>query len=255
MVNEQPRILVLDIETLPNLGYCWGRWQQDIIRFVKQTCIATFSAKWLHEKKIISRALCNYPKYKGGSYDDKKLVQELWELLNEADIVIAHNGNSFDIKVCNARFIFHGMKPPAPFKAIDTKKIFSEIARFNTNKLDDLCQLFQIGQKVKTDFDLWEGCINGDKKSWDKMVEYNERDVIMLEELYLRALPWVKDHPNLTLWTNGLCPKCGSPDVQYRGYQVTTTRVYRRFQCQDCGGWGRSVKSEKMPKALTTNCG
>jgi hypothetical protein len=248
-----PRILVLDIETLPNQAFVWGTYDQNVIRFIKQSCIATFSAKWLGDKKMISRALIDYSGYVPGSYDDQHLVRDLWELVDQADIIIAHNGNGFDFKVCNARFIFHDLKPPSPFKTIDTKKIFKEIARFNTNKLDDLCQLLGIGAKIKTDFDLWEGCINGDKKSWKLMVQYNERDVKMLEELYLKALPWVKDHPNLTLWTQGLCPKCGSHQVQYRGYQVTTTRLYRRFQCVNCGGWGRVVKCEKDVKALTTN--
>lgn len=254
-MENKPKILVLDIETFPNQSFTWGKYQQDVIRFIQQSCIATFSAKWLGEKKMISKALRDYPKYKPWSYDDKELVKDIWKLLDEADIVIAHHGVGFDFKVCTARFIFHELPPPAPYKTIDTKLIFSGITRFNTNKLDDLCQTLGIGRKIKTDFDLWEGCIKGEKKSWDLMVKYNEQDVIMLEELYLRALPYVKDHPNLTLWTNGLCPKCGSAEVQYRGYQGTTTRVYRRFQCKNCFGWGRAVKCEKSPKALTTNIG
>lgn len=252
-MDDQPKILLLDLETFPNQSYTWGHYETNVIRYIQQSCIATFSAKWLNEKKLISRALNDYPGYKPGSYDDKRLVQDLWKLIDEADIIIAHYGIGFDFKVCNARFIFHNMKPPSPFKPVDTKKIISSIAKFNTNKLDDLCQLFGLGRKLKTDFDLWEGCINGDKKSWKKMVEYNEQDVLVLEKLYLRVLPWITDHPNLTLWTKGLCPKCGSYDVQYRGYQNTTTRIYRRFQCNRCFGWGRAVKCEKLPKALTTN--
>lgn len=252
-LKTQPRILLLDIETFPNVAYVWGKYDQNVIKYLQQTCIATFSAKWLGEKGLISKALCNYPKYKPGSYNDKDLVMDLWRLLNEADIVIAHHGVAFDIKVCNARFIYYDFVPPSPYKVIDTKKIASEVAKFNSNKLDDLGDLLGFGKKIKTDFDLWEGCIKGDPTSWGKMIAYNERDVLLLEKLYLRVLPWIKNHPNLTLWTGGQCPKCGSSDVHYRGYACTLTRIYRRFQCKQCGGWGRTVKSEKTKKAETTN--
>lgn len=252
-LSKTPRILLFDIETFPNQAFVWGKYEQNVIRFIKQSCIATFSAKWLGEKKIISKGLNDYKGYKPGSYDDKEIVKELWNLLNEADIVIAHHGDAFDIKRCNERFIVHGFLPPSPYKTIDTKKIFSDVAKFNSNKLDDLGQSLGLGRKIKTDFDLWEGCINGSKKHWDLMKEYNNEDVLLLEKVYLRVLPWIKNHPNLTLWTQGNCPKCGGFNIQKRGFQIATTRVYQRFQCNDCGGWGRFVRCEKGKNSNTTN--
>jgi len=254
MVNEvkQPKILFLDIETFPNVAYVWGKWQQDVIRFLKETCIATFVAKWLGNDKIISRSLPDFKGYKPGSYDDKALVQEIWNLLNEADIVVAHNGDDFDVRTCNGRFIVHSMTPPKPFKTVDTKKVAARVARFNSNKLDDLGSLLVGERKIKTDFDLWEGCINGDKKSWDKMLSYNKKDVLLLESIYLRLRPWIKDHPNFTRGEIS-CPKCGSTKLQNRGLQVAITRTYQRYQCQNCGGWLRSVKSEKSNAAQVTN--
>jgi len=124
---EQPKILVLDIETLPNQGYTWGRWDQNVIRFTQESCVATWVAKWLGDNKIISKALPDYPGYMPGSYDDRALIQDLWNLFNEADVIIAHNGDQFDIKVATGRFILHGLKPPSPFKTIDTKKMVKEV--------------------------------------------------------------------------------------------------------------------------------
>ena len=249
----QPKILVLDIETLPNQGYTWGRWDQNVIRFTQESCIATFVSKWLGNPKIISKALPDYPGYTAGSYDDKALVQDLWNLFDEADILVAHNGDSFDIKVATGRFILHGMKPPSPFKTIDTKKMVKEVARYNSNSLDDLCGLLDLGHKIHTDFDLWAGCIKGDMKCWNQMVKYNRMDVLLLEKLYYRLAPFAKIHPNLTFWTGGKCPKCGSDNVQYRGIARCITRVYRRFQCNKCGSWGRVMKSEKGVSVTTTN--
>jgi len=239
-----PSILFLDIETFPNIAYVWGKYDQNVIRYIQEGCIATFACKWLDRKGVIAQSLPDYEGYKPVSYDDKKLVQDLWYLLDAADIVIAHNGDDFDIRVCNAAFIRHGMKPPSPFKTVDTKKAVKRVARFNSNALDDLSSTLGMGKKLKTDFDLWEGCIAGDKKSWKQMVEYNVHDVLLLEKLYLKIRPWVRTHPNFTVETGGLCPKCNSSNVQYRGYAITSTRKYRRFQCKDCGGWGRLTKSE-----------
>lgn len=250
--KRQPRILLLDIETFPNVAYVWGKYDQNVIRFKREGCLATFVAKWLGEKKIISRALPDYPGYKPGSYDDRKLAADLWKLLDEADIVVAHNGDAFDVRVCNSRFILHGLNPPSPFKTVDTKKAVKRVARFNSNKLDDLSSLLWRDKKIKTDFDLWEGCINGDPTAWAQMVKYNKKDVLLLEKLYLRVRPWTSNHPNFTVTTGALCPKCNSSDVRYSGWAVTSTRKYRRFQCNNCGGWGRDVKGDG--KTGVTNC-
>jgi hypothetical protein len=247
---DKPKILFLDIETFPNVAYVWGKYDQNVIRFKREGCLASFAAKWEGEE-VFARALPDYRGYKAGSYNDKKLTQDLWKLLDEADIVIAHNGDQFDIRVINARFIQHGLKPPSPFKTVDTKKAVKRVARFNSNSLDDLGSHLGMGKKIKTDFDLWEGCINGDKESWAKMVSYNKQDVLLLEKLYLRIRPWVSNHPNFTAVSGALCPKCNSSDVQYRGYAITSTRRYRRFQCKNCGGWGRSTKSEGLASKVT----
>jgi DNA polymerase elongation subunit (family B) len=250
--QKTPRILIIDIETFPNIGYIWGKYDQNVIRYTQQKCIATYSAKWFGKSKMISRKLPDYDGYKPGSYDDRAITQDIWKLFDEADIIVAHNGDQFDVKYCQARFIFHKMSPPSPFKTVDTKKVVKNVANFNSNSLDDLCDLFGLGRKLKTDFDLWEGCIKGDKSAWRKMVEYNEHDVIMLEKLYVKMLPWAVNHPNMT--TGGLaCPKCGSFDVNFRGTQRAVTRDYRRFQCQQCGGWGRTVKS--VGKSIVQNIG
>jgi uncharacterized protein YprB with RNaseH-like and TPR domain len=132
---NRPKILFLDVETFPNIGYTWAKYQQDVIRFKQETCLATYSYKWLGEKEVYAKGLPDYKGYKGGSYDDTALVRNLWDVINEADIIVAHNGDAFDIKVIQARFIFHKLSPPRPFKTVDTKKATKRVARFNSNKL------------------------------------------------------------------------------------------------------------------------
>jgi hypothetical protein len=243
--SKSLKILFLDIETLPNLGWSWGKYEQDIIAFKQETCIATYAAKWLGGA-VFAGALPDYKGYKPQSYDDKQLVADLHKLLDEADVVVAHNGVDFDVKVINSRFLFHKLSPPSPYKVIDTKRETKKVARFNSNKLNDLGVLLGEGKKLKTDFNLWLGCINGEEAAWKKMVSYNKQDVVLLEKIYLRLRPWIKTHPNLTILNpNAKCPKCESNKIQWRGTAVTSTCSYKRFQCLSCGGWGRATKGEK----------
>lgn len=250
---KPPKILLLDIETLPNLGYTWQKYEQNVIDFVQEFCIATFVAKWLGSKTLIAKKLPDYKGYKAGSYDDKALLQDIRNLLDEADIVIAHNGDAFDFKVLNSRFIYHRIPPPAPYGTIDTKKLAKGVGRFNSNKLDDLGRYFGEGRKLQTSFKLWLDCINGVKSAWNKMLRYNKQDVLLLEKVYLRLRPYAKLHPNLGAYTSKpVCPRCQSRKIEWRGYAVTTSRRYRRFQCKGCGGWGKEAINGKRSTTLTT---
>lgn len=251
--TTSPKILLVDIETFPNLGYTWQKYEQNVIDFVQEFCIATFCAKWLGSKDIIARKLPDYKGYKPGSYNDKAIVTELRNLLNEADIVVAHNGDSFDFKVMNSRFLYYRIAPPAPYKTIDTKKLAKDIGRFNSNKLDDLARYFGEGRKIDTTFKLWLDCINGVDAAWEKMISYNKHDVRLLERVYLILRPYAKTHPNLSAMIGKpTCPRCGSKQIEWRGYAVTTARRYRRFQCKGCGGWGREAINGKRTTTLTT---
>lgn len=238
-----PKILLIDIETFPNLSYTWGKYDQNVIEFKEQFCIATFVAKWLGGK-VMAKALPDYPNYEPHSYDDLHIVMDIWDLLHEADVVVAHNGVQFDFKMIRGRFLVHGLQPPSPYQEVDTKILAKRIARFNSNKLDDLAQLFGLGKKIKTDFALWKGCIEGDPKAWAKMLKYNVHDVRLLERVYLKLRAYDEGHPNYAVFVDRpVCPKCGGR-IAYSGVRRLKTRVYRRFYCTKCGSWGRDTKSE-----------
>lgn len=232
------RILVYDIETSPNLGFVWGKWQQNVIAFESEWELLSFSYKWLGEKEVIAVGR--------DKFSEEVLVARLHSLFSEADIVIAHNGDKFDQRMANAKFIQFGMTPPSPYKSIDTLKVARKYFRFNSNKLDDLGKLFKVGQKVNTGgFDLWLGCMNNDPKAWKKMLQYNKQDVILLEKVYYKLRPWMDNHPGINLLdgkTDG-CPKCGSLKLIKRGTRYTKVSISQRFKCSKCGGWSHSRQS------------
>lgn len=254
--TEQAKILLFDIETAPNLGYIWGKYEQNVLDYTSEWYMMSFAYKWLGDTKVVCHALPEYKTYRKDKEDDSELVKDLHKLFDEADLIIAHNGDDFDVKKANARFIYHGLNPPAPYKTVDTKKIAKNSFKFNSNSLNDLGQHLGLGEKAPTGgFGLWKGCMSGDEKSWSTMIKYNKQDVVLLEQVYLKLRPWHKTHPNLGHFTEEIhsCPKCNGSHLQSRGYSKTLSSIYRRFQCQDCGAWSRAAQSEKGTRVKVTN--
>ena len=253
-MENTPRVLLIDIETAPSVGLFWDRmWDTQIIKQTKYWHLLTFSAKWLGGKQI-TKGLNDYKGYRPGSDNDKRMLQEIHGLLDEADIVIAQNGDKFDIRKINARLIYHGMLPPSPFKTIDTKKVASKYFAFNSNSQDWMLQYLGLGKKEETGgFQLWLDCEAGKNAAWKRMKSYNAHDVLGLEKLYLKFRPWVRTHPNIGMYTDKIvCPNCGSGKLQSRGFAVTKTMKYKRLHCQDCGSWSRLTRPEERDKPLVS---
>lgn len=244
----KPSILFIDIETAPDVVWTWGVYQENAIAVKEHWYVLSFAAKWRGVGgKILVRGLDDYPGYKGGNSTEKRLLEDVHQLLNDADIVVAHNGADFDVRKLNARFIAHGMTPPSPFKVVDTKRDLVKVAKFSSNRLNWLSKQLGIGQKTleHQDWKLWEGCMKGDAKCWRAMKVYNRHDVVLLRELYEILAPWL-EQPNAGVWNSGIVcsnPACASRHLQKRGVYRAKTRVYQRYQCQKCGAWSRDVRS------------
>lgn len=254
------KILLLDIETAPSKSYIWGLWQEitNYGMIERDWYILCWAAKWLDEKKIYTSALPDFPDYKKHPEHDIHVLMKLWKLLDEADIVIAHNGINFDRKKINARFIINGINPPSPYRMIDTLDVCRKEFAFTSNKLADVAQFLGIGKKLETGgFQLWKDCLAGIQKAWATMVKYNVNDTILLEKVYLKLRPYILLHPNMGVDVDKpVCPKCASDSLVFRGYKTTNAGKYKQFCCNACGGWGR-LKINELTKeqraVLTTN--
>ena len=243
---NKPKILLLDCETAPNLTYIWGLHQElhTMDMFEKQWYILCWCARWLDSKTIIKSALPDFPKaYKSNRENDRFILEELWKLLDEADIVVTHNGVAFDLKKIYARFVIHGMTPPSPFKTVDTLLSARKHFDFTSNKLGDLGKILGLGTKVDTGgFELWRQCMLGNPNAWAKMILYCGNDVILLEKVYLKLLPYMEVHPNLGTYIDDKdphCPNCGSTKLTKNGFAYTGQCKYQRVVCTDCGSWSR----------------
>lgn len=234
-----PRIALFDIETSPQEGTNWGgTYEVDILEITRYSHMLAWSVKEL-DGKVVTKALCDYPLYRRDKRNDRALVEDLHTELMKYDIIVGHNGDKFDIKYTNARFVFHNLSPLPPFRTVDTCKAARNYFLFPSNKLNELLKFFSLKQKVETGgYGLWSKCIEGDKKAWALMKKYNAYDVVGLEAAYKRMRPYIKNHPNLTHFTGDVqCPVCLSRNIIKRRTRVLKTKVYDEMSCNNCNKW------------------
>lgn len=243
MEADGPKVLLLDIETAPIKAYVWSLWDQNVglNQILEDWHLLSCAAKWLGRGEVMYR---DQRKAKPFS-NDRALCEWVHGLLNEADVIITQNGKRFDAKKLNARFAIHGMRPPAEYKHIDTVQIAKRHFGFTSNKLEYLsAQLCKKHRKSKharfQGMDLWVQCLKGNADAWKEMQHYNVADVLALEELYGRLIPW-DNTVNFALYRASEHPvcQCGSKEFQRRGFAFTAAGKFRRYQCQGCGSWSR----------------
>ena len=250
--HDRPaRILLLDIETLPGEYYAWSPDQQYLSpEFqIKDWSISCWAAKWLFEKNIMGEVVS--PK-EAIQRNDSSILQNIWKLMDEADIIITQNGIKFDIKRLNTRFAMNGYMPPSQYLNVDTLRTAKWKFDFTYNRLDELGQKFGIGKKLDMRFTDFKACAQGDAKALKKMLTYCKRDVApLLEDVYLHMLPWIDNHPNLNIYTthdSDVCRNCASTDLSWNTQYRTPQGLWIGWRCNACGAIGRGKGKENKIK-------
>lgn len=238
----QPRILFYDIETLPNRGYFWDLWNGTNHKMVaKQKSIITIAYKFSDEKKVhLISALDFLKAYKKDPYDDRQILEAFLPILEQADYVVAHNGDKFDNKIIAGRLFFNNLPPLPILNSIDTLKLVRRHLNINSRRLEYIAQQLGFGQKGDIGIDDWIGAAEGCETSVKRMGEYNKKDVLLLEKIYYKLLP----HTGLANKINhkhfnedAVCPTCGGKDVHKRGYYYTKATKKQRYSCKSCNVW------------------
>ena len=233
------RILLLDIETAPNLAYVWRTWMENITpkQIVQATSMISFAAKWYDEDEVIFDSIQDS--------SEKTMVKHIYKLLNEADMVVHYYGEKFDVPSLNREFVRFNLTPPSPYKQVDLKRVVKNNFHLPSYKLEYVAPFFGCGEKkdVGDKWKHWIACSHGEKAAWKIMKEYNIQDTLLLQRLYDKLIPWIKNHPNHGSYNYDeklVCPNCGGKHYHRRGSTVAKLLRYPRYQCQDCGKWFRS---------------
>lgn len=236
-----PKVLLFDIETAPILANVWGIWDQNVglNQIKKDWHILSWAAKWLKDpvEKIMFMGQAKAKNIE----DDTLILKGIWDLLDEADVVITQNGKAFDHKKLNARFIMKGFQPPSSYRHIDIKIIAKRHFAFTSNKLEYMTDKLNTKyKKLKHEkfsgFELWSECLKGNKDAWKEMEKYNKYDVLALEELYYKIIPWDNSiNFNTSHDSEETMCKCGSTDFKKNGFSLTNAGRFERFKCMNCG--------------------
>ncbi|MFY1686302.1 ribonuclease H-like domain-containing protein [Plantactinospora sp. WMMB782] len=233
------RTLYIDIETAPNTAHVWSLWKQTISlsQLMESGRVISFAWKWRGEPE--THFLSEF------HVDHAAMIDAAHGLLSQADVVGHYNGKRFDMPTLNREFVVAKLGPPAPYQQLDFLETVKRRFRFPSNKLDYVAQQLGLAGKVKHEgHTLWVRCMAGDPEAWELMKLYNMQDVVLLEQLHDRLMPWLVGAPNQRLVVDGddVCPHCGSEDLRREGYALTSTGRYQRFQCRGCGAWSRATR-------------
>ena len=235
MAHEEPgkpRVLTLDIENSPHLAYTYELYGADITpdKIVEPARLLCWAAKWLDKRAILFRS-----EYHDGT---ETMLDDLWQLLDQADIVITYNGIKHDIPIILRTFVENGYGPPSPWQDIDLYRVNRSRYKWASNRLGYVTQALDLPTKLETGVaHLWRKVLDDDDKAWTKFRAYNRRDVLVTELLYRTLSPWIK-HPHAGLWSGDLsaCPACGSRELTPTGITTTKTGAWAKCVCH-CGAW------------------
>jgi hypothetical protein len=247
---RMPKVLLLDIETLPMVIHSWSLFMKNYSpkNIIHPTLPLMWAAKWLYSTEIMSDILTPGEAI---NRDDSRILKSVWKLMDEADIIIAHNGDRFDIKKLNGFFFHHDMMPPSDFQSIDTLKQSYKTMNLDSHKQEWITRYRCLEEKFETDYMLWVRCANGEQEALDEMESYCEQDVNGLEDMYIALLPWMKSHPNMGIYMDAdasVCAGCGGQHLKRDGDYVTTAGTYPRYRCLDCGHQSKSRFSSLSPE-------
>jgi predicted PolB exonuclease-like 3'-5' exonuclease len=239
----KPRILILDFETSPAKGYFFGHiWETNIIEVIEYEQILSVAWKWYGDKSVQVKGQDDFKGYKGGILNDKELIKFFAPILDSADIIVAHNGDRFDLTVFNTRLLHHGFNPVSDNKSFDTKKLAKNKFHFPSNKLDDIADFLEIGRKVPhTGKNMWFGCEKGIKEDWRLMKKYNKQDVVLEDLVVKRIIPFMKQvNDYIKARSSGYnCPNplCLSERITISKTRKVAGGYKQQYQCQDCGSY------------------
>lgn len=234
IVRQKFKRLFFDIETSPNIGFFWRAGYKLNIgpdNIIHERAIICICWKWEHEKKV------HYLKWDNNQCDKQMLI-DFMETVNEASQIVGHNGDRYDLAFFRTRCIYHAIELSPYIDTVDTLKIArSQLFMFNSNKLDYLGKFLKVGEKIDTGgFGLWTSIVLAKcEKSMNKMVKYCKQDVLLLEKVFKRLMPYSKHGIHKGVYEGGEkweCPGCGTTNVNSKGPRVTAKGIItRRMKC------------------------
>jgi DNA polymerase III epsilon subunit-like protein len=248
-LNKRKR-LFFDIETSPNIGLFWRTgWRERISpeNIEKERSVICIGYKWEGERK---KHCLTWDK----NQNDRDMLAAFIEIMDEADELVAHNGERYDLPFVRTRCFYHQLPVFPDHKMIDTLKMAKRYFMFQSNKLDYIAKFAGMSGKIATNYDLWKKILlHNDEKALAYMVKYCKMDVQVLEDVFKRMNPYIPHLSNYAIMNGGSiveCPNCGSENMRVMKNRVSAQGTKRvQLQCNEegCGKY-HTVAHNKFHK-------
>lgn len=227
------RILYFDLETSPYIGWFWRPGFKVRIGYhniIEDAKIICASWKWGNEDKVHNADW-------GEERCDKNVLTPLLDAMNKADLVIAHNGDRFDLPWVRTRALVHGFKAVPRWTTMDTFKSVKANLNFPTNRLGDIAKYLGLEAKIDIPPDVWENCFQGDQSRMNEMLDYCDQDVRVLQAIHEKIAGFVPHKIHAGVSDGGekySCPHCGSTRSGYEKQRETAAgTIKHQLRCKD----------------------
>jgi hypothetical protein len=245
-VDNGMKVLHLDCETSPAVVYTHYIGSKTSIshsQIKSDSLIICVQYMWDSEKeaKYIPWEKIN------GKWDDKSALEEISNLINEADIIVGQNINDFDMKVLNNRLMLNRLTPIDNNNTIDVLKLSYRSFKKLSHKLDYRAHVLGQAGKNKMEFKDWINVLEGKVPVSRKMAPYGCKDVEETKKVFYREFEYYKDLPakikkiiKSYLGTEEKlqltkCVRCNGTLVKRGISKLANGLVKQRSQCKSCG--------------------
>ena len=248
------KTLYFDIETTLAKSYHWGQWQQNLSvkQQIQESHMLSHAWAW-GDGEVFSSVLTPEEVL---NQDDERIVYEIWSLLDNCDVVVAHNGKRFDVKKVNGYFLKYGLPKPSSYKVIDTLEIAKKHFNLPFKSLEYLAKFLNVELKQDSGgIQTWIDCDRGDPEALATMGFYNRGDVVTLREIHNKLRGWDNNGVNIALYNDNhdtLCTHCGGDDISVitDKFAYTPNRKYQLYRCNSCKAVLRGNKKEGVVNTL-----
>lgn len=200
MKERLKKVIYLDIETslITARVFRTGKQNVNASQLISQGRILTVAYGTMYDlytkgvKGVTGVSNHHFSTFKQDPLDDTELLKKIWKVLDEADVMVAHN-SKFDRDWLMGRFAQMGWKMPRPFSVVCTYQSLYGL-RFDSKKLQELSKTLIGTEKISTDFNLWMRCSLGERAAFEEMLTYNIGDIYdTLFKVYMRTCQYYPD--------------------------------------------------------------
>lgn len=124
--------------------------------------------------------------------EDIGVIAPALDRINDFDMIVTFNGYYFDVPFLNARGAYYGLSPiRADIKHVDLFFVMKRNFKLANKSLEAACRFFGITGKTSLNPKIWAKAHVWDKDALDYIIRHNRNDVVILERLYKRVVPYL----------------------------------------------------------------